>query len=282
MSSPSFPSQETEPAITAQGACQFLERTLAALVADATHLRQLTALRQQLQRNDRKSVEFRQQLMRIERVVSELEDKMLILRDVVKEEQKAVGEIEALAQDTKAKVTQFREIKEKFAQQAVRESSESLPQEGDTSYHEHEDASNQDEEEHDTDHDTSVHIDESETHPHKITLDLVTQDEFMSVPRATRSHISRALVNEAIMDIERTFQEKQKQCLRNKRRRAIYKWKKAPEDEELNCSEQEMRQRCAFFRSGESSARGVLLILRHLNRIKQIPSQNGKIVYVLV
>jgi hypothetical protein len=42
-----------------------------------------------------------------------------------------------------------------------------------------------------------------------------------------------------------------------------------------------MRQSCAFFRSGESSARGVLTILRHLHRLKHIPSGNGEIVYVL-
>jgi len=50
----------------------------------------------------------------------------------------------------------------------------------------------------------------------------------------------------------------------------------------ISVSEQELRQSCAFFRFGESTARTVLLTLRALGRLTQVPSKNGDMVYVLV
>ena len=279
--------------------CRLLENSLSALVADASVLRQLTALRQEIQnKNNNDGKDLRQQLLRIERVVSELEDKMQIFRDVVKEEQKAIAEIETCATEAQSKVAEFEAFQDRVNRNGMERStiSESRNEEkrhqptaaayyGDEAhayvgsleamdeydhpyYHHHENAEYED--------------DIKDIQQHFIKLDLVSQEEFLRVPRATRAHISRALVNEAVLDIERTFQEKETLRLKNRRKRAILTWNKGEDDEqELTCSEQEMRQSCAFFRSGESSARGVLIILRSLNRIKQNPSGNGEIVYTL-
>ncbi len=45
-------------------------------------------------------------------------------------------------------------------------------------------------------------------------------------------------------------------------------------------SEQEMRDSCAFFRSGESTARAILLILRSAKRIKQVFGRKSQVTYV--
>ena len=98
----------------------------------------------------------------------------------------------------------------------------------------------------------------------------------------SRNHISRFSVNEAIDNIRQVFEEKEIARRRDyRRKRAMYTWNHHPDqqDELLTCSEQEMRQSCAFFHAGESSARSILMILRKLGRIKQIPSGNGEIVY---
>jgi hypothetical protein len=278
MSFPRRARQESAGASSANGACRLLEQTLSSLVADSFALQQLTALRKQLHGKDKKtSTELREQLIRIERVVAELEEKVQIFRDVVKEETKAVTEIETCAEQAKAKRTEFLETKERSTLHRQSNNQQHTSQKS---------IANNDEQDGFSDH-RRLQVDDDRTDDfdprhHFVKLDLVTQEEFMDVPKAMRSHISRALVNEAILDIERTFQEKQTQRIRNRRRHAMYKWKKNSDDnDDLTCTEQEMRQSCAFFRSGESSARGVLLILRHLHRLKQIPSKNGKILYFL-
>lgn len=45
-------------------------------------------------------------------------------------------------------------------------------------------------------------------------------------------------------------------------------------------SEQELRENCAFFRNGESTARAILSILCSLKRLKQIPGRNMEITYI--
>ena len=287
-------------------ACQLLENSLSALVADASVLRQLTALRHEIQRgsgNTNKkgnvSKDLHDQLLRIDRVVSELEDKMQIFRDVVKEEQKAIAEIETYAIEAQSKVVEFQALQERIITNGMEETTslDSRHEEkgrgpsNAASFNDSAHASDNSETPDEHDHpyygdsrryEYTKYDDMKDFRRHFIKLDLITQEEFLRVPRATRAHISRALANEAVLDIERTFQEKEMLRLKNKRKRAIYTWNKGEDEEQaLTCSEQEMRSNCAFFRSGESSARGVLMILRHLNRIKQIHTGNGQIVYAL-
>ena len=45
-------------------------------------------------------------------------------------------------------------------------------------------------------------------------------------------------------------------------------------------SEQELRENCAFFRSGESTARATLQLLCSLKRLKQVPGKNREVTYL--
>ena len=47
-------------------------------------------------------------------------------------------------------------------------------------------------------------------------------------------------------------------------------------------SEPELRNECSFFRKGESTARAMLLILRSVERIKQVVGKKSIVCYVLL
>lgn len=50
----------------------------------------------------------------------------------------------------------------------------------------------------------------------------------------------------------------------------------------ITISEQDLRENCAFFRHGESTARATLAVLCSLRRLKQIPSKHRKVIYRLL
>ena len=93
-----------------------------------------------------------------------------------------------------------------------------------------------------------------------IRLRRISRDEFDQVPRATRGRISVPLLNDALKDIE---------SLCRRRRRFVI-------------AEQEFRNKCSFFRNGESTARSILLILRSLGRLQQVPVKTGDATYTVV
>lgn len=307
MSSPLRQGPSPSSSASVHDTCQLLEKTLSSLVADAAVLRQLSALKHEIaaNHNNESGKDMGRQLRRIDRVVSELEEKMQIFRDVVQEEQKAIAEIEACAEETAAQVAEYQQaLQQQRDESGITEGMKRTTMRDDpfedddqryVTYRDDDFSPGTDNAQDHVPHDNHHHNFKNPEHEdntnnleqHFIQLDLVSLDEFRRVPRSTRAHISRALVNEAVLDIERVFQEKEMQRLKNRRKRALTKWGSTSavddDDDVLTCSEQEMRQSCAFFRSGESSARGVLQILRHLHRIKQLPSSgNGqKIVYTL-
>ena len=87
------------------------------------------------------------------------------------------------------------------------------------------------------------------------TLPKVTAEEFAElVPRTGR--ISRAILNDALRELETLGR--------------------------LQVTEHELRQKCAFFRNGEATARTILALLKELHRVKQEPNKNGEIVYWLL
>ena len=47
-------------------------------------------------------------------------------------------------------------------------------------------------------------------------------------------------------------------------------------------TEQELREKCAFFRHGESTARSTLSLLCRLRRLKQLPAKNQQVIYQLL
>jgi hypothetical protein len=96
----------------------------------------------------------------------------------------------------------------------------------------------------------------------------VSRQELEAIPRTVRGRIGLSVVNEALEDIQAVCRAKlaKNRC---KIRREMF------------VTEQELRQACAFFCSGESTARTTLSILRHANRIKQVPCKDGNVVYVV-
>ena len=319
-------------------ACQLLESSLSALVADSAVLRQLVCLKQAIMDGNNNSQDLCLKLIQIDRIVTELENKMKTFRDVVKEEQKTICNIEKCAAEARVKVEEFQQWRDRVLQQhhhhqqqqqhgyhdphnaAFGEQQETLthddrkdwqaayrPQnprdENDNIWglsleqqddydgnHRQEEGGWQEGEDDEYYRHYSQNSgydgggdDNDDDDDALVKMDWVTQEEFMQVEPHTRAHISRSLVNDAVQDIQQMFQEKETSRLRDRRRnQAMLTWNNNNDQEEvLTCSEQEMRQSCGFFCSGESSARTVLMILRNLGRIKQIPSGNGKIVYAL-
>jgi hypothetical protein len=291
MSSPSRSRpQDTERLVP--DACALLQGSLTALMADARAIRQLAAGRRQVLAEHPASPDFQWQLRSLEQVVSSLEDKVHTFREIIAEEQRAMVNLEAGAAMAASQVTEFQKLHdflEEFPLESPRtprakpaltssrsDGEPEITHENNTPHHARHRSLDESSQQGGED-------DAAAARRQSIQLDLVSQEEFTSVPRATRGRISRALVNEAVLDIEKLLQQKEVLRLQNRRKhRAMLKWNKGRVvDDGVFCSEQEMRQSCAFFRSGESSARGVLTILRHLHRLKHIPSGNGEIVYVL-
>jgi hypothetical protein len=103
---------------------------------------------------------------------------------------------------------------------------------------------------------------------------LVTEAELGAVSKTIRGRITLAVVNDALVDIERA-------CLRKQQQRRTRSFHNSSDDQQWVVSEQDLRQTCAFFRSGESTARAILLLLRSLKRLKQIPGKHSEVNYVL-
>lgn len=134
-----------------------------------------------------------------------------------------------------------------------------------------------------------------------ITLPRITQEELeaykaknMQAPR-----ISLIDLNEALEEIENVVhvQRHATQVLRRKKqhtgltssalqRRYDYLQKRqqilSEESSITSITEQDLRENCAFFRHGESTARATLSLLCRLRRLKQIPAKNRQVVYHLL
>jgi hypothetical protein len=123
----------------------------------------------------------------------------------------------------------------------------------------------------------------------------VTEDDLKKITRATRGHISLSAINEALEEVQAFARSKAARMRRE--RRAASKMRSYPnssspryrnpirrdaaplEDPEMILTEQELRQACAFFRSGEATARSLLLILCAVNRLKQGRGGKNGLVY---
>ena len=126
----------------------------------------------------------------------------------------------------------------------------------------------------------------------------ITARELQGISRNTLRRISITDLNEALEEIERACQSKEvtlpaaaasKGLTSNslQRRYEYLKQKRASVELEVEAhvghvwvSEQELREHCAFFRHGESTARATLSILCYLKRLKQTPGRNSEITYI--
>jgi Spindle and kinetochore-associated protein 1 len=134
-----------------------------------------------------------------------------------------------------------------------------------------------------------------------ISLPRITQEEFESYKaknvRAPR--ISLMDLNEALGEIEllvqghrdvaqalRRKQQNNGSTLNTSQRRHDFVEKRhhvGSEDSAIvSITEQDLRENCAFFRHGESTARSTLSLLCLLKRLKQLPAKNQQVVYHLL
>ena len=125
--------------------------------------------------------------------------------------------------------------------------------------------------------------------------DPITLDELELIPRTTRGRISLYVLNDALSDIAahcrrraRASAKKKKQLQQqqslSQHHHQYHQYPSAlllEEEHTLHVEEQELRQSCSFFRTGESTARSILLILRTLGRLQQIPAKHGEVTYIV-
>jgi hypothetical protein len=135
-------------------------------------------------------------------------------------------------------------------------------------------------------------------------LGRVTEDDLKRVSRTVRGQISLSAINDALEEVQTFATRKAAREAREERAKSkIYKHhtpsrlphgrqKQEPRnqsqssweagDSAMVFTEQELRQACAFFRSGESTARSLLLILCGANRLTQVRGgKNGLVYYQL-
>ena len=126
--------------------------------------------------------------------------------------------------------------------------------------------------------------------PKRGLTDPITMDELEQIPRTTRGRISLYVLNDALSDIAA-------HCRRRARKKTNHRlhsqfssssssvqsppYPVPPVDAAHLVEEQELRQSCSFFRTGESTARSILLILRTLGRLQQIPAKHGEVTYIV-
>lgn len=129
---------------------------------------------------------------------------------------------------------------------------------------------------------------ENEGRSKQIVVPLLTESEFRALPRSIRGRLSLIAVNEAASEIQYAVRKKYNALERGSKRsnyqgtsfnheyrQALILHRELEVDEHEGSpwiSEQDLRDSCNFFRTGESSARVVLTILRNTKRLKQIPS----------
>jgi hypothetical protein len=111
--------------------------------------------------------------------------------------------------------------------------------------------------------------------------------ELHALPTTMRGRIGVAVVNDALYDIQQVAEQKSKKLAKQLYfKQHILTWDKGNDssnhDAMIHLSEQELRQSCAFWRLGESTARAILMMLRTLRRIQRLPAQqHGDAVYAV-
>lgn len=121
-------------------------------------------------------------------------------------------------------------------------------------------------------------------------IEILMEEELMSVQRSIRSRVTLTALNDAVVDINDVAANKYKALSQaSGKGRKTKKFQQliihhretvVPEHEgRFFVSEQDLRDCCAFFRGGESTARAVLNILRSTKRLKQIQGGGAVVTY---
>ena len=141
-----------------------------------------------------------------------------------------------------------------------------------------------------------------------VTLHPISKQEFNGISRNIRGRIKLSALNDALVDITTVSKTKyeilRRKHLKNKSSKAKNssdknQARKSTKQYQVTLalhrrlilddhgdfefvSEQELRDSCAFFRLGESTARAILQILRSAKRLKQVYGQNSVVTYILL
>ena len=267
---------------------QVLSDTISAISADSTALRQLANLASHVgvTEGDHVDESVLGRLRNLVSAVSGLENKMKLLREIVNQEKNALDDLQSLSEESQRQNERLKVIAHALEVQkenrVLDDSSptETLPVDDDTSdYNLEAKLTRRSVAPNDS---MDPHPTQSPAHQ-QIHLRRVDRSDLQSLPRTVRGRISLSVVNDAVAEIEYVCRTKYTLLARNRRKQLRHTISQTSEEEPSDepwVSEQELRQSCAFFRSGESTARTVLSILRSLNRLKQLPSKNGDIIYV--
>ena len=203
---------------------------------------------------------------RLEDSVSGLERNMKDLTEVLREEEAALADLRVLEREAKERRSKLRSI---LAAQN-REANQKIQQKNSVP------SASRSEEENETEPGIPAARKDSFV---VTTIERVTQAEMNTVPRAMRSNISLAAVNDAVSDMEELLTEASRSGRRKPLSQLDEKHSHKNNPMRSWVTEQEMRQFCSFFRHGESSARATLLILRNLHRLQQVPGKHGEFLY---
>lgn len=268
--------------------------------------------------NDNPNPEISDSLAQVDAVVTSLESKVRMLQEIVAEEKQSLNDLQEVKNAAQAQHTLLEEMmqacdkaveeeKNEVAQQQIaitkqtrtpQRPRDSLPT---TSLH-HEGLLQSGAKRVSVRRDSVDPREKRSSHTccaPTIRLDRVTEEEWNNVSRTVRGRITLAVVNDALRDIQRVFEKKyavlhhhhhskgrthalvpgqvelQQKFLNSHRELQVEEHGDAPW-----VSEQDLRQCCAFFRNGESTARAILLIIRAVRRLKQVPAKHSQVTYV--
>eukprot|EP00980_Cylindrotheca_fusiformis_P003168 scaffold721_cov131-Cylindrotheca_fusiformis.AAC.58 len=294
--------------------CSLFSTTLHSLANDATAVRQLSSLAkvtgvlvegQNDEENTKPNVqnnEYLKELRSIDSVVAAMEQKVVALRSIVVEEKKAIANFgSSLKEETDAQtmvlnrlIQAYTEIEantsppnEELTRLNLKPRRDSVDPRRDyqsrpvVRCHGDDEAYNQD-------------------HSNRIAFDPVLPKELKSISKNTLGRVQLIDLNEALEEIEEVVQNKFDSIPKfssvpgssssvRQRRFEYLKQQRGVSYENIEVeahaghfwvSEQELRETCAFFRNGESTARAILNILCSLRRLKQIPGKKRQVTYL--
>lgn len=279
--------------------CELFQTTMTSLASDASHLQQVLHVEQSLH-----DPQVRQGLADLEAAITSVEKKVRILQEISAEEHRALHQMEHLKKAGEAQS----EILEDMIRKVEATNSE---KENNTTAVTPRVMKNQTNEYHSrlqrTTGKTTPKRRRDSVDPrtaarrgsrspasvtpaidaHTIHFEPVTLDELHGVSKTVRGRITLAVVNDALRDIERVVRHKYfvlHHGYKISEYRKCFNAHRELETEEHGglpwVSEYDMRHSCAFFRSGESTARAILAILRSVRRLKQVPSRKSEVTYV--
>jgi hypothetical protein len=294
--------EEIDAAARTEELCTLFSTTVTSLAADAAALRQLKSLAIEInEENDNPNVKHEIRLA--DSIVTELEGKVRMLQEIVAEEKRSLNEMQsikdaAVAQNQVLKdmlrsrdnAVRLREEQREAVSPATIQT-EGAFRPGGLRREVEAMAVSTHAVRHDSVPRSGGHRRDSVS-PRQPTQSIhfsrVSDSEWNNVSRNIRGRITLAVVNDALHDIERVFRIKYA-VLQNPSRNSREHQKLLNSHREVHVeehgddpwlSEQDLRQYCAFFRNGESTARAILLILRTVGRLKQIPGKHSQVTYI--